>query len=582
MGLVWLGLQFDMLVFDTRGTFHTVVSRRDDPSLRWSDPDCHLWSHWRTCPQSRPAPYASRPTTVHRMDDRDSDSRCSHHRRRQSSQIPQSMEHQQPSHAPVQGHGLRSSERHTLCPLAPCGQVGCGTPGPHNRRPAQRVQPVPILAHSPRTDRTRPLSALLPSPRPQIMFNQHLIPICFLRVQHHCDFRRPHLFRPKLTLDTPSCSSREPSLTTPPTPSPTLKLTPPPPSQIALGTIILLAGVLCLSWRLNTDPTTRPPVAQNPLTPGMGFVDDESDSSAETALLPPRSPDAESAISSKSEGGESSPFLPAQRRYRHRTRFSTTTTPRTPTSKNNDLLATTSRLRRAGPTESEEIWDELEDETFSPPLDRGGGTNSPSSPYYTPQQQQQQQQRRTFSTPQQSKRNSRVLFSNPPSQSTPDLHPSSNNPNPNPNPNPNTTSQNADTEDPPGEHTPLLLARSSTGRSYRANQRRRRSAPMLSIDTESAARGGGGGHRRLSEGGSERAQEAVGGWWRMRRGWWGGDDRGGDRGGGGREGGSRRGGKREKGKGKGKGKGKEGKGKGRDSSSRDGDGGGDGGDRRGT
>ncbi|KAL8741756.1 MAG: hypothetical protein Q9190_005669, partial [Brigantiaea leucoxantha] len=30
-------------------------------------------------------------------------------------------------------------------------------------------------------------------------------------------------------------------------------------TQIALGTIILLTGVLSLSWRLNNDPTTRPP-----------------------------------------------------------------------------------------------------------------------------------------------------------------------------------------------------------------------------------------------------------------------------------------------------------------------------------
>lgn len=51
-----------------------------------------------------------------------------------------------------------------------------------------------------------------------------------------------------------------------------------PPSHgglIALGTTILLAGVLALSWRLDDENSAaRPPEAQNLLTPGMGMVED--------------------------------------------------------------------------------------------------------------------------------------------------------------------------------------------------------------------------------------------------------------------------------------------------------------------
>lgn len=42
---------------------------------------------------------------------------------------------------------------------------------------------------------------------------------------------------------------------------------------IALGTVILLSGVLALSWRLS-DEQTQPAVAQSALAPGLGFVED--------------------------------------------------------------------------------------------------------------------------------------------------------------------------------------------------------------------------------------------------------------------------------------------------------------------
>lgn len=242
----------------------------------------------------------------------------------------------------------------------------------------------------------------------------------------------------------------------------------------------------------------------------MGFVDDTSDSEAENTLIPAPTSDDEEAVAGK----ESSPFLPSpHRRYRHRHRYSI---PRTPTSKNNDLLATT-RLRRQGITESDEIWDELEDEA--------GTTNSPSSPYRTPQSQQHRRVSSARTTPLPSKRNSKVLFFDRPSNNNTTNNSSSNI-------NQEVREEDNDINDPPPPtETTGLLARASTGRSYRS-QRRRRSAPLLSIDTNPSR------HRRRSEGSP---QEAVGGWWKM--GWW-------------REGG---------GGGKGKGKG------------RSGDGGGDGG-----
>lgn len=113
--------------------------------------------------------------------------------------------------------------------------------------------------------------------------------------------------------------------------------------KIALGTVILLLGVFALSWRLNSDPISRQPVSQNPLTPGLGMIDDER-TDTDGTVTP--NGDEESALLDKE-----SP-LPNRE-------------PRTPTSTNNHLLNIT-RLRRKGLTESEEIWRELEDDSPSP------------------------------------------------------------------------------------------------------------------------------------------------------------------------------------------------------------------------
>lgn len=120
--------------------------------------------------------------------------------------------------------------------------------------------------------------------------------------------------------------------------------------KIALGTLILLLGVLALSWRLN-DPPTRSGVPQTPLTPGMGFVDDsESDNTeAETSLL---LGDDEEAVQPHTSNGK---------------------IPRTPIGKS-----------RKGITETEEILEELDDDTltelFSPGLSHHRRSSARSTP----------------------------------------------------------------------------------------------------------------------------------------------------------------------------------------------------------
>ena len=129
---------------------------------------------------------------------------------------------------------------------------------------------------------------------------------------------------------------------------------------------------------------------------------------------------------------------------------------------NNDILSAT-RLRRKGITESEEIWEELEDDTLT--------ELSPFS-----------QQRRSSA------------------QTTPHFK------------TPMSKSDGKAIDEGPNESSPLL-SRSGTGRSYR-DRRRRRSAPMLeTLDCDRER------DRRRK---SVESQEAVGGWWKMKNWWYGG------------------------------------------------------------
>ncbi|KAH8811504.1 hypothetical protein F5884DRAFT_636897, partial [Xylogone sp. PMI_703] len=106
---------------------------------------------------------------------------------------------------------------------------------------------------------------------------------------------------------------------------------------IALGTAILLSGVLALSWRLN-DEQSQPAVSQSALTPGLGLVEETDDDicSDETQV------DEEALIDSFTSNGE----------------------PVTPTTKLNAVLGATRNVRRTMSVhtlEADEIWDVLSD-----------------------------------------------------------------------------------------------------------------------------------------------------------------------------------------------------------------------------
>ena len=115
--------------------------------------------------------------------------------------------------------------------------------------------------------------------------------------------------------------------------------------------MVLLIGVLALSWRLNNDPSTRPSVSQNTLTPGIGFVDDDNESAAEVDTLTTQANEEVNLAN-----GKESPF--------HNHCVSPPCDSRTLTTKHDDRLSIT-RMRRNGITESEEIWEELEDDALA-------------------------------------------------------------------------------------------------------------------------------------------------------------------------------------------------------------------------
>jgi magnesium transporter len=114
---------------------------------------------------------------------------------------------------------------------------------------------------------------------------------------------------------------------------------------IALGTVILLSGVLALSWRLS-DEQTQPAVAQSALAPGLGLVEDTDNEEYDDISTP----DEEAAI-----GVENERLLNGE--------------PMTPTTKLDTVLGATRKVRKAVRlTEADEIWGELDDDAkVSPP-----------------------------------------------------------------------------------------------------------------------------------------------------------------------------------------------------------------------
>ncbi|KAL5353328.1 hypothetical protein ACLOAV_001364 [Pseudogymnoascus australis] len=108
-------------------------------------------------------------------------------------------------------------------------------------------------------------------------------------------------------------------------------------SLIALGTAILLSGVLALSWRLSDEQSPPPPPSA--LTPGLGLVDDDTDSPLPT----PGTPDEESALLSP----HTHTLLP--------------TSPTTPASATAKLDSVLSQTRTVHSAEAAAIWEELQD-----------------------------------------------------------------------------------------------------------------------------------------------------------------------------------------------------------------------------
>ena len=183
----------------------------------------------------------------------------------------------------------------------------------------------------------------------------------------------------------------------------------------------------------------------------MGFINDSPSSTTNTTNSPALSTITDEEILGSADGRP-----PPYHHPRKHSRHTSLSNPRTPTARNNGLLHS-ARHGRSSVTESEEIWEELEDDTLSPLL----------SPFH-------QRRASARSTPSRELQRPRSGAGAPAS---------------------------------PSEST-ALLGRTDTGRSYR-DRRRRQSAPHL----ESLRRPQAQGRRRASV-----QQDALGGWWNMR--WW--------------------------------------------------------------
>jgi hypothetical protein len=122
---------------------------------------------------------------------------------------------------------------------------------------------------------------------------------------------------------------------------------------IALGTVILLSGVLALSWRLS-DEQTQPAVAQSALAPGLGFVEDTDNEDYSDSCTA----DEEAAIRAESQA------LPNNE-------------PMTTTTKLDTVIGATRNVRKiARLSEADEIWGELHDHDAKTSPNRPSGRAS--------------------------------------------------------------------------------------------------------------------------------------------------------------------------------------------------------------
>ncbi|KAH7116813.1 magnesium transporter NIPA-domain-containing protein [Dendryphion nanum] len=165
---------------------------------------------------------------------------------------------------------------------------------------------------------------------------------------------------------------------------------------IALGTVILLAGVVCLSWRLeeeHDEPSSpllharhkgRVPTPQTVLTPGMGLVhgspEDEPDSPVDIESLVPGSHGSASEQQKRKSVDERTPLLvraptgpalAAAPRSRKRPSISTQDESRLSPRASPSPRRPQRRRRMTISEETNEIWNELNDrENLSSPIRR--------------------------------------------------------------------------------------------------------------------------------------------------------------------------------------------------------------------
>jgi magnesium transporter len=113
---------------------------------------------------------------------------------------------------------------------------------------------------------------------------------------------------------------------------------------IALGTVVLLSGVLALSWRLS-DEQTQPAVSQSALASGLGLVEDSENEEYEECVTFEEEADM---------GTEHEHIINGE--------------PITPTNKRNAVIDTTQNMWKiVRLREASEIWNELDDDAKSLP-----------------------------------------------------------------------------------------------------------------------------------------------------------------------------------------------------------------------
>lgn len=142
---------------------------------------------------------------------------------------------------------------------------------------------------------------------------------------------------------------------------------------ITLGTVILLTGVLALSWRLSDEQHT-PGVGQSTLAPGLGLVEDtDGEEDGEEVSL-------HSALLGE---GEAAPVAQASyQTFGPPTSPEVSMTPAAPLPRRQGSVARSTRTTSSRWAECAEIWDELEDrstpEPASPAFSRRRSTILPA------------------------------------------------------------------------------------------------------------------------------------------------------------------------------------------------------------